>query len=221
VIRLAHSKVELALHELRGGGGQPLLLLHGLGERSPKEIPLELSGWPGPLYALDFTGHGDSTLPFGGGYTAEVLMGDTDAALAQLGEATIVGRGLGGYVGLLTAGGRPERVRGLIIRDGPGLAGGGGSSPTPRVAYVDTTHAGPPDPFALDELSRDIRPRDYAASFARQAMQLSGLARPITVCALARPDWLAAILEELDVEESTLDEALADYADASRQSPER
>ena len=63
MIRLAHSKVELALHELRGGGGQPLLLLHGLGERSPKEIPLELSGWPGPLYALDFTGHGDSTLP--------------------------------------------------------------------------------------------------------------------------------------------------------------
>ena len=30
-----HSRVDLALHRLREGQGRPLLLLHGLGERSP------------------------------------------------------------------------------------------------------------------------------------------------------------------------------------------
>ncbi|MBV9256202.1 MAG: alpha/beta hydrolase, partial [Actinobacteria bacterium] len=33
---LRHGKVDLALHDLRAGTGRPLLLLHGLGERSPE-----------------------------------------------------------------------------------------------------------------------------------------------------------------------------------------
>ncbi len=212
IVKLRHSKVELALHELRGGSGRPLLLLHGLGERSPESVLPELAGWGGSVHALDFTGHGGSSVPSGGGYTVEILMGDADAALAHLGEVTLVGRGLGAYVGLLIAGGRPRQVRGVILRDGPGLAGGGGGSSSPHIAYIDTSGPAPPDPFALAELSRDLRPRDYAASFARQATQLSGLARPITVCALERPEWLAAVIEEIGVEEGTLDDALRYYA---------
>ena len=55
------------------GTGRPLLLLHGLGERSPTAVPDHLAAWPGPVWALDFTGHGASSVPRGGGYTAEML----------------------------------------------------------------------------------------------------------------------------------------------------
>ena len=42
-------------------GARPLLLLHGLGDRSPVAVPDDVAAWPGPIAALDFTGHGDST----------------------------------------------------------------------------------------------------------------------------------------------------------------
>ena len=121
-----HNRLRLALHKLKDGDRHALLLLHGLGERSPQRLPPEYALWPGPVHALDFTGHGESDVPRGGGYSCEFLMADADAALAHLGCATIVGRGLGAYVGLLLAGGRPLQVRGVILLDGPGLAGGAG-----------------------------------------------------------------------------------------------
>jgi len=209
---LIHAKVRLALHELRSGTGRTLLLLHGLGERSPAEPPEMLSAWPGPIAALDFTGHGASSIPAGGGYTAEVLMGDADAALARLGQATLVGRGLGAYVALLLAGARPEGVRGAVLCDGPGLAGGGARPGSPQIVAPDRAAVPPPDPFALAELARDVRPPEYATAFARQAAVLSGLPRPITICALERAAWLRAVAEEPGVEESTIPEALALYA---------
>ena len=73
-----------------------------------RRCPTTSTRWPGPVWALDFTGHGASTVPRGGGYTAEVLMADADAALAHLGPATVLGRGLGAYVALLLAGARPR-----------------------------------------------------------------------------------------------------------------
>jgi pimeloyl-ACP methyl ester carboxylesterase len=39
-------------------------------------------------------------------------MADVDIALRHLGEATVLGRGLGGYVAFLIAGARPTLVRG-------------------------------------------------------------------------------------------------------------
>ncbi|MEX2625259.1 MAG: alpha/beta hydrolase, partial [Ilumatobacteraceae bacterium] len=104
VTMLVHNRVQLALHRLRGGNGRPLLLLHGLGEQAPASVPAWAADWPGPVTALDFTGHGRSTVPRGGGYTAEILLADADAALAELGEVTVLGRGLGAYVGLQLAG---------------------------------------------------------------------------------------------------------------------
>lgn len=213
--RLRHGKVTLALHELRAGEGRALLLLHGLGERSPAEPPARVRSWPGPLFALDFTGHGASTVPRGGGYSAEVLMADADAALARLGSATLLGRGLGAYVALLLAGARPRQVRGAILCDGPGLAGGGSSpgSPTVIVPWLGSRgEDATPDPFAQAELARDLRPPDYATSFLRQATQLSGLARPVSVCAVERPEWLRAVVAEPEVEETTLEAALAYHA---------
>ena len=132
-----HNRIRLALHKLKDGAGLALLLLHGLGERSPVQLPPEYVNWPGPVHALDFTGHGASDVPRGGGYSCEFLMADADAALQHLGSAAIVGRGLGAYVGLLLAGGRPLQVRGLILRDGPGLAGGGAGTKSPYMPIVD------------------------------------------------------------------------------------
>lgn len=209
---LRHGAVELALHPLKEGDGRPLLLLHGLGERSPDHLSAQYASWPGAVHALDFTGHGASTVPSGGGYTAEILMGDADAALAELGQATVVGRGLGAYVALLLAGARPEDVRGAIVLDGPGLAGGGSTPSSPSVATVDPTAPVPPDPWALVELTRDPRPPDYATTFVRQAVSFSGLDRPLTVCAIGRPAWVDAVLHEPGVAKTDLAAALALYA---------
>jgi len=65
-----------------------------------------------------------------------------------------------------------------------------------------------------------VRPPDYASSFVRQAMHLSGLERPLSVCALERPDWLVAVLAEPGVESSELEPALAAHAAvAARERP--
>ena len=212
MILLAHNRVQLALHEMKAGAGRPLLMLHGLGEATPAAVPPWATGWPGPVYGLDFTGHGASTLPGGGGYTAEVLMADADAALAHLGPCTVLGRGLGGYIALLIAGARPSVVHGAVIADGPGLAGGGAMPSSLNLTVPADAGAGPPDPFALLELARDVRPPDYAANFARLAVQLSGLDAPIAVAAKVHPPWLQAVVDEPGVVESSLAEGLAHFS---------
>jgi pimeloyl-ACP methyl ester carboxylesterase len=189
-----------------------VLLLHGLGDRSPGAVPGWLQPWSGAVWALDFTGHGASSSSVGGGYTCEVLMADVDAALAHLGPATVVGRGLGAYIALLIAGARPHLVRGAVLCDGPGTPGGGtgpaSGAVMPTVHLTGTT----PDPWALVELARDLRPTDYATGFARQATQLSGLEWPIAVCARWRVPWLDAVAGEPGVLDTTLPEALAHYS---------
>jgi pimeloyl-ACP methyl ester carboxylesterase len=211
--RIRHGKIDLALHALRDtGAGRPLLLLHGRGQRSPATVPDAVGAWPGPIFALDFTGHGASTVPKGGGYSVEILMADADHALAEIGAATLLGRGLGAYVALLLAGARPKEVRGAILCDGPGLSGGGPRPVTPTVVLPTDVGRGAPDPFALLELARDVRPPDYATSYVRQSLQLSEIERPISACGAERPDWLAAVIEEPGVAVTSLAEALAHYA---------
>lgn len=211
--RLQQGRLSLALHTLRGGDGLALLLLHGLGERSPDAVPDELLSWPGPIYALDFCGHGDSESAKGGGYSCEQLMADADAALSVLGEATVLGRGLGGYIGVLIAGARPSHVRGVIIDDGTGLAGGGTRPGSMTVEFPsDRVSVGTPDPFALIELSTDVRPKDYATSFVRIAVEMSGLPTPVCVVAQARAPWLDAVVDEYGVVSAPIDRALSMYA---------
>ena len=220
VTMLRHGKVELALHRLRdatAAGGRPLLILHGLGEAAPRSIPRWADGWPGPVAALDFTGHGASTIPRGGGYTAELLLGDADAALHSLtgGDAdrsiTVVGRGLGAYVALQIAGARAGQVHGAILVDGPGLAGGP-TGPTSQSFFSLPPIDHAPDPYALVELGRDLRPPDYATLFVRLALAGSSLEEPIAVASVFRPEWLEAVAREHGVMQATLAEALDVYA---------
>ena len=211
-VTVRNNRVDLALHRLRAGEGRPLLLLHGLAEHSPETVPDHVAAWPGPVWALDLTGHGASTVPAGGGYFVELLMSDVDAALAHLGEATLHGRGLGAYVALLVAGARPQLVRGAVLDDGPGLTGGGTEPPTPFVLGAPLAPDGGPDPYARLELSHDVRPTDYATAYARQAATLSGLDTALAVCAVVRPPWLAAVADEPGVESLTRARALARFA---------
>ena len=213
VRRVTHGRVQLALWKLREGASsrRPLLLLHDLGGQSPATVPPDVEGWPGPIWALDFTGHGGSTVPAGGGYTAEILMADADAALAALGECTLVGRGLGAYIALLIAGARPGLVKGAVLADGAGMEGGGteGGLMTFRADFED---GGPPDEFALHELANDARPPGYAQLVARQAVHLSGVDEPIVVAARARPPWLTEVLTHPGVIEGSIAKALARFA---------
>jgi pimeloyl-ACP methyl ester carboxylesterase len=210
---LTHNKIQLALHLLRAGAGRPLLLLHGLGEQTPPAAPAWTDTWPGPVYGLDFTGHGASTVPMGGGYSAETMLADADIALAHLGAATIAGRGLGAYVALMIAGARPQLVRGAVLSDGPGLWGGA-TGPTSTSFYSVDPPYDAPDPNALIDLSRDLRPPDYASLFVHMAMEHSDLREPIAVAAVVRPPWLAAVVGEVGVTECTLADALAIFAAA-------
>lgn len=209
---LRNGNLRLALHTLAEGEGRPLLLLHGLGEQSPSTRPAWTSAWTGPVIALDFTGHGESEVPVSGGYMPESLMSDVDAVLADRGPCTIVGRGLGAWVGLLIAGARPALVEGVVLFDGGGIAGGGPQPPTPYMKVLDVADRAVPDPYALAELSRDPRPPDYALDYVRFYMDESTVTDPIVVSARIRPDWLVAVAAEIGVVELPLEQAIASFA---------
>ena len=211
---LVHNKIALALHQVRTGSGRALLMLHGRGESATEMSRLEVD-WSGPVWALDFTGHGQSTVPFGGGYSCEILMADVDIALRRLGEATIVGRGLGAYIALLIAGARPSLVKGAVLLDGPGLAGGA-VHVTSNTEITRVDRAGQaPDPWALIELSHDARPPTYVTTFARLAVNGSGVTDPIAVACKVTPPWVEAISAEPGViTDIALQEALDIYAQA-------
>jgi len=214
---LQHNRVKLALHQLdehEKRVGHPLLLLHGLGEESPTELPAWAATWPGSVYALDFTGHGRSTVPEGGGYTPEILIADADAALARIGPATVAGRGLGAYVALMLAGSRPSHVRGAILCDGPGLTGAGPEPPRGVIAGLDepSTSRESPDHWALLELSQDPRPPDYAVNFVRDASNGSPVEPAIAVVATESTPWLDAVVAEPAVVVLSLEAAIELYA---------
>ena len=220
-VLLQHHHASLALHRLADGdgsgsdaGGRPLLLLHGLGERTPSEVPTVAVAWPGPVYGLDFTGHGASTIPTGGGYSAEILLADADAAIRHLGPCTVLGRGLGAYVALLVAAAHPATVHGAVLVDGPGMLASDNGPGTSTPLTIDPGSMAPPDSFALLELGRDIRTADYAAILVRMATLGSPMSHPLAVSTINRPAWLAAVADEPGVLLVGAAEALAQYAPA-------
>jgi hypothetical protein len=62
------------------------------------------------------------------------------------------------------------------------------------------------------ELSRDVRPADYAVTFARAAAEHSASEQPIAVAAMGRPRWLDAVVEALLLEPTSVEDALAGYS---------
>jgi pimeloyl-ACP methyl ester carboxylesterase len=196
--------VTLALHALGDGAAAapPLLLLHTLGGSSVEWG--DVGGvWPGAVFALDFSGHGASGWRPGGAYTPELLAADADAALARLGPCGVAGAGIGAYVALLLAGGRPGLVQAALLLPGAGLDGGGPvpdpSRPPPRPLDARSTC----DPMVA-WCDTDVRPPVYAQAFAAAARRLvlAEDGRP-------RPPWWRALADVASVSRTTLDRRAA------------
>ena len=108
-----------------GGGGRPVVLLHGLASNARiwDGVAPRLAGAGLRVVALDLRGHGDSDQP-GDGYGFETVGRDLEAALAALGLArpVLAGHSWGAGVALAYAAGRPGALAGLALVDG-GLLG--------------------------------------------------------------------------------------------------
>lgn len=187
-MRIKHGRVCLELHEVAQRPGPNLLLLHALYGSSQDWNPPAIN-WRGSVYALDFSGHGQSDWVAGGGYYPELLLADADAALARIGRTAVAGAGIGAYIALLLAGARRDLVPAALLRPGAGLAGGGALPDFDRelpdfLARPDGAAADPPYDPMVRALDIDARPVDYAASFA-------GAVQRLLLCedATPRPPW--------------------------------
>jgi pimeloyl-ACP methyl ester carboxylesterase len=222
-MRLRHGRVELLLHTLKEAGGDqqgapvaPLLMLHELGRSSEdwsrrEEWRLGWSAWPGSVHALDLAGHGGSGHVIGGAYSPEYFLADADLGLAALGDrAVLVGAGLGAWVALLLAGARAERVAAALLWPGHGLTGGGSlpdleAGPQDAAGFEERTsraarrYAPRTDPRVC-HCESDLRPVDYARSFAERARRLLLAKAPGAGEAL--PDWWLTTLAVTGVEEA-------------------
>lgn len=101
--------------------GPPLMLLHGGGDRWQNFLPLlPYLTLKSHIYALDLRGHGKSgRVP--GQYRPEHYVSDIVAFLdRQVAEDVILfGHSLGGWIALMAAVEREEKVRGIILGDPP------------------------------------------------------------------------------------------------------
>jgi pimeloyl-ACP methyl ester carboxylesterase len=185
-MRLIHGRNEIELHELQAAEGLPLLLLHELGGSASQWQPDGFEAWPGPVYALDFAGHGSSDHLKGGGYYPEYFLADADLALSAIGskgECAVVGAGIGGYVAMLLAGSRRAKVSAALLLPGRGLAGGGllpdwENRKFTNLEEWDASIAACAEPYLPEtdpmvaSCENDIRPEPYVADFAAAARRL-------------------------------------------------
>ena len=203
MIRLAHGRISLALHELRDAPGPALLCLHEAGGSAAHFADV---AWPGRVFALDFAGHGASDRLRSGAYYPETIAGDADAALAHVGRACLVGAGSGAYVALLLAAARRDAVPAALLWPGAGFAGGGAEPDWSKPAadrWNDLAGAPPGCDPAVVRLLRDVRPPDYAEAFALGARRL--------LCGPAgeSPPWWEAVRRTANAIDAPADRARA------------
>jgi hypothetical protein len=79
--------------------------------------------------------------------------------------------------------------------------------------------AAPPDPYAVQEVARDVRTADDVTAFAHAAVQGSGLVTMFYVGASARPPWLQALVEQPGAEVLPVEQALEALAVAPSSNP--
>jgi pimeloyl-ACP methyl ester carboxylesterase len=101
-----------------GGGGPPILLLHGLMGRASTWWPV--ARWltrHGRVVGLDARGHGRN--PHRRACDTATFVADLAAAVHELdlAPAVVIGHSMGGLHGLALAAEHPELVRGLVVED--------------------------------------------------------------------------------------------------------
>ncbi len=120
--RVETPEAEISL--IRGGGGPPVLLLHGYPQTSAmwhKIAPVLAESFT--VMAADLRGYGDSSKPPGGGdhaaYSKRAMAKDQVAAMVSLGfdSFAVVGHDRGARVGHRMALDHPERVTRLAVLD--------------------------------------------------------------------------------------------------------
>jgi methylmalonyl-CoA epimerase len=109
----------LAVYEAGRSDAPPLLLLHGAAgstalETTPLMRKLEATF---RVLAVDFTGHGRSSMPDDPEFTADLFADNARAALDHFGveAADVFGFSMGGNMALQTARRHPDRVRRLAV----------------------------------------------------------------------------------------------------------
>src|SRR5437870_1121806 len=147
------------LHVEESGGGEPLLLLQGLGQGSwawRYQVPAFAARFR--TIVFDTRGTGRSPAPaeeYGVADLAE------DAATVLGGRAAhVVGFSMGGYVALTLALARPELVRSLVLVG----TGAGGPDRVPRPDHVREVFAAAVG-LPLDEFGRRTMPYTFAAGW--------------------------------------------------------
>jgi proline iminopeptidase len=111
---------------IRGGRGDPLLVLHGgpgLSDYSAMFAD-ELTGWD----ALRYTQRGVDPSATAGPFTVGQHVSDAVAVLDQhgIGTAIVLGHSWGGYLAMQLAAAAAQRVRALVLVDSLGAIGDGG-----------------------------------------------------------------------------------------------
>jgi 2-succinyl-6-hydroxy-2,4-cyclohexadiene-1-carboxylate synthase len=119
--RVQAGQVSLEVLEA-GGGGRPLLLVHGFGgakeDFADHVDALAELGWH--VVAPDNRGHGKSDKPEGtGSYSFEIFAADTVALADALGwdRFVLLGHSMGGMIAQLVAAAHPDRLEGLVLMD--------------------------------------------------------------------------------------------------------
>ncbi|MFC6647367.1 alpha/beta fold hydrolase [Granulicella cerasi] len=110
------------------GGGIPLVLVHGLADRSESWAPmlrkLKRAGFH--VYAPDLLGAGRSPMPEGADYSIaaeEKFVGDFIDSLG-LQHTSLGGWSMGGFIAMKLANEHPEKIDRVVIYDAAGLAEG-------------------------------------------------------------------------------------------------
>ena len=136
----ARGSGPIALYAEEAGTGQPVLLLHGLGESTftwRRMVPGLARGHR--VIALDLKGFGRSDKPLDSAYTADDQAALVAAFMERRGleGVTLVGHSFGGTVALKTAlivnGERPDRILRLVLIGAPALPG----SLAPHLELID------------------------------------------------------------------------------------
>jgi pimeloyl-ACP methyl ester carboxylesterase len=125
------------------GGGVPLVLVHGLGDRAEAWAPMikQLKAAGFHVYALDLLGYGRSPKPADSDYsiaTQEQVVADFIRALG-LQRTDIGGWSMGGWVTLKLALDHPEMIDRVVVYDAAGLRY---DTPFPRTIFHPTDAAG-------------------------------------------------------------------------------